>query len=671
MSLSKSESPVLPESASATAVIYLRVSTKEQAERGGEAEGFSIPAQRQACYRKAEALGASVVEEFVDRGESARSADRPELQRLLQFLRQQPITYVVVHKVDPLARSRADDVMINLAIQQAGARLVSVSENIDETPSGMLLHGIMSSIAEFYSRNLGAEVSKGLVQKAAGGGTTGRAPVGYQNVIRSDHGRELRTVELDPERAPLMRWAFEAYAGGDWTLRGLLTELTARGLTTRPSKARTAKPLVLSHFTRLLKHPYYKGVVRYRGVEYPGRHEPLVSAELWQAVQDRLSAQGYAGEKQRLHHHYLKGSVFCGRCGSRLLVDHKTNRHGTRYEYFICAGRHERRTDCRQRALPIDVVEDLVEQEYQTIRLDAAAAAELQRLLRQEFRAANEQLVAERARQQHRREQLQAEREKLLQAFYAGALPLDLLRSEQERISRELAIAAAYLQDADERLQRVLGTLDDALALAQDCYRAYALAEPKLRRQFNQVFFAKLLVFDDESVNRELAEPFRLLLAPEVQRDLRLRSITIAELQALSHGWQTTARRPSASRQNEPLTASAVRGSRNNYLVELRGLEPLTPTLPGRRSRSRRFAVVPYVDRRAGSYNGEHRRTDANAANCDHNCDHARPSHSCRRGPECLRRPRGRLRGDSRGRTEQGGGVSRTLPRAAAVADRR
>ena len=74
------------------AVIYLRVSTKDQAARGGEAEGFSIPAQRDACLRKAQSLGAVVVEEFVDRGESARSADRPELQRLLHYVRDQSVT---------------------------------------------------------------------------------------------------------------------------------------------------------------------------------------------------------------------------------------------------------------------------------------------------------------------------------------------------------------------------------------------------------------------------------------------------------------------------------------------------------------------------------------------------------------------------------------------------
>ena len=116
-----------PDIGGATAVIYVRVSTKEQAERDGDPEGYSIPAQREACKRKAAALGAVVLDEFVDRGESARTADRPELQRLLEFVHTTPVTYVIVHKIDRLARNRADDVAINLSLQQAGVQLVSVS----------------------------------------------------------------------------------------------------------------------------------------------------------------------------------------------------------------------------------------------------------------------------------------------------------------------------------------------------------------------------------------------------------------------------------------------------------------------------------------------------------------------------------------------------------------
>lgn len=91
-------------SRSALAVVYLRVSTEEQARVGGSAEGYSIPSQRDACYAKAKQLGLTVVGEYVDAGYSAKSANRPELQ-LLRELRELKVGFVIVHKIDRLARN--------------------------------------------------------------------------------------------------------------------------------------------------------------------------------------------------------------------------------------------------------------------------------------------------------------------------------------------------------------------------------------------------------------------------------------------------------------------------------------------------------------------------------------------------------------------------------------
>ncbi len=162
---------------------------------------------------------------------------------MLRYLATEPVSYVIVHKVDRLARNRADDVEINLAIQRAGARLISCTENIDETPSGTLLHGIMSSIAEFYSKNLAAEIIKGTETKVRLGGTPTLAPIGYLNVRQIIDGREIRTIKVDPDRGNHLRWAFDAYATGEWTLNQLTAELAIRGLTTRPTRTRVAKPL--------------------------------------------------------------------------------------------------------------------------------------------------------------------------------------------------------------------------------------------------------------------------------------------------------------------------------------------------------------------------------------------------------------------------------------------
>ena len=85
-------------------------------------------------HRKAEQLGAVIIEEFVDSGTSAKSAERPDLMRMVKYVKQHKVAYYIAHKIDRLARNRADDVTIHLAFQQAGVLLVSATENIDETP---------------------------------------------------------------------------------------------------------------------------------------------------------------------------------------------------------------------------------------------------------------------------------------------------------------------------------------------------------------------------------------------------------------------------------------------------------------------------------------------------------------------------------------------------------
>lgn len=510
------EKPETATTKGAPAVIYLRVSSKEQAKKGGEAEGFSLPAQREGCHRKAASLQAAVIEEFVEPGESAKTADRPELQRMLQFVRENQVKYVIVHKVDRLARNRADDVTINVALKAAGAELVSVSENIDQTPSGLLLHGIMSSIAEFYSRNLANEVMKGTVQKAKNGGTPNRAPIGYLNVRKMENGYEVRTVEVDPVRGPLMKWAFEAYATGEWTIRSLLAELTRRGLTSVPGRRGPGKPLVSSHLHTLLRHPYYMGVVRYRGVLYPGKHEPLVTPELWQEVQQLLTAKNLAGEKQRVHPHYLKGSIYCGQCGERLIVNYAKGRSGI-YPYFICVGRQQKRSGCKQRALRIERVEEYIAAYYATVQLPEHELATLQAFLSEELSNLRLSAEHERTTQTRRLKKVEAEQKKLLDAHYADAIPLDLLKSEQARLTAEIANAKGRLAEIEADFQKAETNLKKALTRAGDCEAAYREANGRLRRQFNLAFFKRLLIWDDGTIKGEFNEPFETLLGGELR----------------------------------------------------------------------------------------------------------------------------------------------------------
>ncbi len=499
------------------AVSYLRVSTRDQAERGGGAdEGFSLPAQREANKRKAHSIGAFIGKEFVDRGASARSAARPELQKMLEYIKEnrERIDYVIVHKVDRLARNRGDDIDITRILRDADVQLVSASESIDETPAGMLLHGIMSSIAEFYSQNLATEVRKGMGEKVRSGGTISKAPLGYLNVRRTDaKGREERTVELDPARAPLLTQAFQKYATGDWTVHNLAEQLALQGLNTRTTPNMPSIPVDRGILNKVFVNSYYKGIVTYKGVEYKGNHPAIVDAETWQKVQDILSSR-FHGERTRDHPHFLKSTLYCKSCGSRMLVSNAKSHTGARYLYFVCAGRHSKRENCRQRAVLIEEVEHCVERIYENyslapdirLLLEAAGTEEIEKS-RKEFTVEQTGLLRE-------KEKLERRQKKLLEAHYNDAIPLDLLRSEQAQLNKALLSVEHRIKAHNTQHDSILSSLKKALDLIENCGELYIQADDYLKRIINQAIFKRLLVETDGSVSAELAEPFKSLVEP-------------------------------------------------------------------------------------------------------------------------------------------------------------
>ena len=314
---------------------YARVSTDKQAEKE-----LSPPAQLSAMRQYARQRDWQIVEEFMEPGASARTADRPELKRLLGRCREATprIDAVIVHKLDRLARNLADHVALRAFLTRAGVRLVSVSENLDDSVSGQLVEHIMASIAEFYSANLGEEVKKGMRQKVLQGGWPHLPPRGY--VLRRDELGRSR-VEPDQKLAPAMRRAFELAAQG---FRGLEVrlQLARLGLTSR-----NGGPIDKNGVNQILRNPFCRGVVRWKGQEHRGNHPPLVSEELFAASQARLGHRRH----QRGPTYLLTGIARCGNCGGFLTAE----RH-RQFAYYRCRNNVRSRNRCRVPFSRIDQV---------------------------------------------------------------------------------------------------------------------------------------------------------------------------------------------------------------------------------------------------------------------------------------------------------------------------
>jgi DNA invertase Pin-like site-specific DNA recombinase len=220
------------------AVLYLRVSTTSQVKTDYDPEGISIPAQRAACQRKAKQMGATVVDEYIEPGVTATSMDkRVAFQKTLERIRTaRDVDAVIIYKLSRLNRKWEDNAIVATALQRQHVALVSATENIDETPEGMMLMGVLASINAHQSAASGADIRYKMGEKARRGGTLGRAPLGYRNVRDFSEGCNIAILVPDPERAEFVTLGFTLYATGEYTLDELSDELADRGLISKPGK---------------------------------------------------------------------------------------------------------------------------------------------------------------------------------------------------------------------------------------------------------------------------------------------------------------------------------------------------------------------------------------------------------------------------------------------------
>lgn len=558
------------------AVIYLRVSTEEQARVGGTAEGYSIPYQRDACLRKATDLGLTVVEEYVDAGHSAKSANRPQLQQMLRDLQEKSVGYVIVHKIDRLARNTRDDHQINDAIKAAGARLLSVVDLVDDSPQGRFNYTIQAGLAQLYSDNLAIEVLKGLSKKAQTGGTPYKAPIGYLNKRRFEGVADIRWIETDPDRAPLVRWAFEEYATGDWSLARLRLELIDRGLTNS-----TGKPISLNGLYKILTNPYYTGIVPFRGAYYEGTHEKLVDLGTWMSVQQILQAHNLAGEKEHVHAHYLKGTIWCGGCGSRLIFSRNKGKSGKYYDYFVCIGRHRKRNSCTRRAVQVSAIEQGIAKFYERFEIPRESVEEIQEVFIEEFSRLHQVAQTELARNKRRIQSAEDQRRKLLRAVYDEAIPQDLLKEEMQRLTTEIASAQTGIKQAETNLAELEEQFARAVAIVSRCVRLYEEAKSAIRRQINQGLFEKLYIDQDGHVEyADVQEPFRALVHL-AGRELTWSSDSVVTLaDTPSDVRDVPGRADAATGRSDVKTPGQIllTGCSNvDYMAEAEGFEPPDP----------------------------------------------------------------------------------------------
>jgi site-specific DNA recombinase len=295
---------------------YIRVSTPRQG------LGVSLDEQRAAIAAFAEKRGLAITEWFVET-ETAAKQGRTEFTKMIKALRTGKADGVVIHKIDRSARNMKDWASLGELID-AGIDVQFAHESLDlHSRGGRLAADIQAVVAADYIRNLRDEVLKGFYGRLKQGIYPLPAPIGYL-----DRGAG-KPKEIDPERGPLVRCAFERYATGTVSLRTLQKEMKARGL-----RRRSGGALTLTGIATMLHSPFYIGIIRIskRGETFQGVHTPLITKELYDRVQAILSGRHIP--KSKRHTFLFRGMIAHAGCTRRLTGELAKGR----YVYYRCHG---------------------------------------------------------------------------------------------------------------------------------------------------------------------------------------------------------------------------------------------------------------------------------------------------------------------------------------------
>lgn len=323
-------------------VIYARYSSNAQSEQ-------SIEGQLKVCEEFAQANGYTVVNTYIDRAASATSDNRPQFQKMIEDSAKRHFEGVLVYQLDRFARNRYDSAVYKTRLKKNGVRIFSARENITDDASGILVEGILESMAEYFSAELRQKVNRGMVLNFEKGKFNGGWRVLGLDIDDSGH------FVIREEEAPIVRLIFQKYADG-----AKMTEII-RSLNAQGYRTPTGKPFSQNALTRILHNKKYIGTYTYKGKETEGVIPPIVSKELFERVERELEKNRKAPGRAKAREEYLLTTkLFCGCCKEMMIGISGTSKTGRIYNYYRCNGVAKKR--CNKKTVGKEWIEDLAVQ---------------------------------------------------------------------------------------------------------------------------------------------------------------------------------------------------------------------------------------------------------------------------------------------------------------------
>lgn len=323
------------------AVIYARFSSHSQTEQ-------SIEGQLRECYDFAKRNDVTIVGEYIDRALTGTSDKRPQFLKMIEDSKKKNFEYVLVYQLDRFARNRYDSANYKAKLKKNGVRVLSAKENITDDASGILVEGMLESMAEYYSAELSQKVKRGIKESLIKGNFIGgHGLLGYDTVDKK--------WTINPLEAIVIKDIFTRYRSGE-KAKDIINRLNVSGI-----KTKSGKKFTMSQLARIIRNEKYMGIVNVDGNVYTNVIPPIVEEKLFRECNLIMDSHKHKQRKNYDEQPYiLSGKLFCGYCESAITAEAGTSKTGRVYHYYKCYGKKLKTTDCHKKPVSQDFIETIV-----------------------------------------------------------------------------------------------------------------------------------------------------------------------------------------------------------------------------------------------------------------------------------------------------------------------
>ena len=303
----------------------------------------SIDGQFRVIDEYAKKNGIEIVATYVDKAMSGTNDNRADFQRMLRDSDKKEWEVLLIYKLDRFSRNKYEMAIPRKHLKDNGVKIVSVMENIPDSPEGILLESLLEGINQYYSEELSQKTKRGMNEtRLKGKKTGGRINFGYTS--------SNQIVSVNEEEAQVLLQIFTDYANGKRII-DIVADLNSRGITNR------GKPFFHNSIYYLLNTEKYTGVYRFGNEVFTNIYPQIIPVDLYKTVKTKLDANRH-GKHVTSVEYLLRGKVRCGYCGKNLRSHAGMSSSGI-YRYYECPS-PRKTTDCKFRAVTKEILEQLV-----------------------------------------------------------------------------------------------------------------------------------------------------------------------------------------------------------------------------------------------------------------------------------------------------------------------